>query len=240
MATCMNGHRNAEGQRFCGECGVPLVTSTARRLRRGERVKIIAPGDDHFGEIGKIFELFDDGSVCVKFSGDSEPYAFGRGELQVLPAASTAPTRIAESHPLRTNTPTPVRPAPPSAPGWYPDSLNPGKQASWDGTGWGEPVGGRTDAGISRNTAVAIGVCVLLVIGFAMSMQTVSLFTGSGPVWTGVAVVGAGTALAFFLRAATWVRVLAAVMLALALANALYIEDQMSKKRDEITQIFNN
>jgi hypothetical protein len=46
----------------------------------------------------------------------------------------------------------------------------------------------------SKKTAVAIGVCVLVVIGLVMSMQSVSLITGSGPVWTGVAVVAAGTA----------------------------------------------
>jgi hypothetical protein len=79
---------------------------------------------------------------------------------------------------------------------------------------------------------------VLVVIGLVMSMQSVSLITGSGPVWTGVAVVAAGTADAFFLRAATWVRVVAALLLALSLANALYIENELSDKRDELTHMF--
>ena len=81
---------------------------------------------------------------------------------------------------------------------------------------------------------------MLVVIGIVMSMQSVSLITGSGPIWTGVAVVAAGTAVAFFLRAAMWVRVVAALVLALALANALYIENQLSHKRDEITHMFNH
>ena len=76
------------------------------------------------------------------------------------------------------------------------------------------------------------------VIGLVMSMQSVSLITGSGPVWTGVAVVAAGTAVAFFLRAATWVRVVAALLLALSLANALYIDNELSDKRDELTHMF--
>ena len=71
-----------------------------------------------------------------------------------------------------------------------------------------------------------------------MSMQSVSLLTGSGQVWTGVAVVAAGTAVAFFLRAATWVRVVAALVLALSLANAFYIEHELSNKRDELTHVF--
>ena len=79
---------------------------------------------------------------------------------------------------------------------------------------------------------------MLVVIGLVMSMQSVSLITGSGPVWTGVAVVAAGTADAFFLRAATWVRVVAALLLALSLANALYIENELSDKRDELTHMF--
>jgi hypothetical protein len=71
-------------------------------------------------------------------------------------------------------------------------------------------------------------------------MQSVSLLTGSGPVWTGVAVVAGGTAVAFFLRAAGWVRVIAAVLLALSLANAFYIEKQLSDKRNELTHMFDN
>ena len=94
------------------------------------------------------------------------------------------------------------------------------------------------DSNNGKKTAVAIGVCVLVVIGLVMSMQSVSLITGSGPVWTGVAVVAAGTAVGFFLRAATWVRVVAALLLALSLANALYIENELSDKRDELTHMF--
>ncbi len=71
-----------------------------------------------------------------------------------------------------------------------------------------------------------------------MSMQSVTLLTGSGQVWTGVAVVAAGTALAFFMRAATWVRVVAALLLAVSLANGLYIENQLSDRRHELTHIF--
>lgn len=125
-------------------------------------------------------------------------------------------------------------------PGWYPDPLNPGKRIYWDGTTWGEPVGVPDDSDKSKKTAIAIGVCVLAVVGLVMSMQSVSLLTGSGPVWTGVAVVGVATAIGFFMGASTWVRVVACVLLALALANAFYIESQMSEKRNELTRVFDN
>lgn len=129
--------------------------------------------------------------------------------------------------------------APPnSQPGWYPDPLNPEKQIYWDGAKWGEPVGVPDDSSKNKKTAVAIGVCVLAVVGLVMSMQSVSLLTGSGPVWTGVAVVGVATAVAFFMGAATWVRVIAAVLLAISLLNAFYIENQLNEKRDELTHVF--
>lgn len=73
-----------------------------------------------------------------------------------------------------------------------------------------------------------------------MSMQSVSLLTGTGPIWTGVGFVGAGTAVAFFLGAPKWVRVLAAVLLALSLFNGFYMEKQISDKRDELSRIFDN
>jgi hypothetical protein len=119
--------------------------------------------------------------------------------------------------------------APRPAPGWYPDPSDPRKRIYWDGTAWSGPAeADKSNDG--KKPAVAIGVFVLVVIGLVMSMQSVSLITGSGPVWTGVAVVAAGTAVAFFLRAAKGVRVVAALLLVLSLANALYIENQLSKK----------
>ncbi|OMC28975.1 hypothetical protein A5740_19240 [Mycobacterium sp. GA-1841] len=130
---------------------------------------------------------------------------------------------------------------PSPAPGWYPDPSNPGNRIYWDGTTWSSPasVPTATDkANNGKQAAVAAGVCVLVVIGLVMSMQSVSLLTGSGPIWTGVAVVAAGTAVAFFLGAAKWVRIVAAVLLALALVNAIYIENEMSNKRNEISQMF--
>src|SRR5262245_39568324 len=123
MVTCADGHENPRGQHFCGECGASLVArpshpsgkrehtqsrqnrprvaqsrvepprTNANELRPGGSVKVVAPGDDHDGQIGMIYELLDDDSgVCVKFSGDSEPYAFGRDELKAVPTPRHKPT----------------------------------------------------------------------------------------------------------------------------------------------------
>jgi hypothetical protein len=126
------------------------------------------------------------------------------------------------------------------APGWYPDPSDPGKKIYWNGTAWTGPPP-PTDAdksGISKDTAVAVGVCVLVAIGLVMSMQSASLLTGTGPIWTGVGVVAAGTAVAFFMRAAKWVRVVAALCLALSVFGAFYMEKQISDKRNEISHMF--
>jgi hypothetical protein len=145
---------------------------------------------------------------------------------------------------VRVTTPSP-------APGWYPDPSDPGRQIYWNGTAWGGPPQPPGPASLappppadrsndSRKTFAGIGVCVLAVIGLFMSMQDVSLMTGTGPVWTGVAVVGGATALGFFLRAAPIARGLAVLLLLVSLANAFYIENQVSKKRDEITHTFDH
>lgn len=142
-------------------------------------------------------------------------------------------------------------------PGWYPDPSNPQKQIYWNGNSWGGPSGPppapasipgsgapagplATNESKSKQTAVAIGVCVLALIGLVMSMQSVSLLTGTGSLWTGVGFAAAGTAAAFFLGAAKWVRIAAAVCLAFAVFNAFYMEHQLSEKRNELSQIFDN
>lgn len=133
---------------------------------------------------------------------------------------------------------------PSPAPGWYPDPANPANQIYWDGNAWSAPrqvvAPGTGESSAGRRTAVAVGVCVLLGIGLVMSMQSVSLLTGTGPIWTGVGFVGAGTAVALFLGAAKWVRILAALLLALSLFNGFYMEKQISDKRDELSQVFDN
>ncbi len=94
-------------------------------------------------------------------------------------------------------------------------------------------------AGSKNAPAIAAGVIILTVIGLIMSMQPVSLMTGSASIWLGVAVAGVGTALAFFLGAPTWVRIVAPIVLVIALVNVLSVEHQMSLRRDNISRTLN-
>lgn len=89
----------------------------------------------------------------------------------------------------------------------------------------------------ANNATVGAGVCVLVAIGLIMTFQSVSLMSGSGIIWIGVALVGGGVALAFFLRAPLWVRITAVLVLAAALLNAFSVEQAMNDKRREITNI---
>lgn len=127
-------------------------------------------------------------------------------------------------------------PPPVSPPGWYPDPSNPSRRIYWNGAEWVQSHARHDDGG--NKASVAVGACVLVAIGFVMSMQSVSLMTGSGLIWTGAAVAAGGTAVAFILRGATWVRVVACIFLSLAVLSAVFTEVQLSDKRAEMSRIF--
>jgi hypothetical protein len=55
-----------------------------------------------------------------------------------------------------------------------------------------------------------------------------------------VGLAAAGTAAAFFLGAAKWARVIAALCLVVALAATVFMEQQMNEKREEISAIFDS
>lgn len=71
-----------------------------------------------------------------------------------------------------------------------------------------------------------------------MTLQPVSLISGSGIIWTGVAMTTGGTAVAFFLGGPIWVRVIACLALGFTLLGAFYTEHEMSVRRDELSNIF--
>jgi len=133
-------------------------------------------------------------------------------------------------------------------PGWYPDPSDPSKNIYWDGTRWlvaapsasGAPPTLGTQSDKSRQLAVGIGSVVLVLVGLFMSGQSASLISGTGSIWTGVALTGIGTAIAFFMGARKTVRVMACVVLAVAFFNAVHMEMQMSERRAELSNIFDS
>lgn len=153
--------------------------------------------------------------------------------------------------------------APPAPAGWYPDPASGGRRY-WDGATWGPVVtlGGPSPQTINsdpqflrppppspaaakhpadqKSKAVSVGVILLAVIGLVMSMQSVSLMSGTGTLWTGVGLAAAGTAAAFFLGAKNPTRIIAAICLAAAMLSVMYAESQISQTRSEISDIFKN
>jgi len=101
------------------------------------------------------------------------------------------------------------------------------------------PVAGQRPAD-QKSKAVSVGVMLLAGIGLVMSMQSVSLMSGTGTLWTGVGLAAAGTAAAFFMGAVKPVRVAAALCLAASLIFVTIMENQLSQKRSEISDIFRN
>ena len=103
----------------------------------------------------------------------------------------------------------------------------------------GAPPGPSGKSDKAKKTGVAIGVVILAVVGLLMSQQSVTMFSGSGQVWTGVAIAGVATAVAFFMGAEQWARVIAIICVAIALVSAIFIEVQLNEKRQELSNIFN-
>lgn len=126
-------------------------------------------------------------------------------------------------------------------PGWYPDPSGAPRQRYFDGTQWTDactPLA--DDAQPRKKPAIGLGVIVLGVIGLVMSMQSTSLMNGTGSIWLGVVIAAVALAAAFFLGGITAVKVAAAILLAIALSSALYMEHQMDEKRNEISHIFDS
>lgn len=124
-------------------------------------------------------------------------------------------------------------------PGWYPDPSDPSKNIYWNGTTWSGSPTTNADADksiINKQAGISIGVCVLAAVGLVMSMQSVSLMSGSSPVWTGVAITAVGVALAFFLGASKWPRIFVTCCLIGSLINAVYIEVQLQQQRNEFRE----
>ncbi|HEY5201643.1 MAG TPA: hypothetical protein VIJ31_12135 [Acidothermaceae bacterium] len=80
---------------------------------------------------------------------------------------------------------------------------------------------------------------VLLVVGAIVELQPVSLLTGEGTLYVGLALVAGALVLATVMKLSGGVRVLTWVVAAFCIANVVYVSHQMTLRRDEITNDLN-
>ena len=117
-------------------------------------------------------------------------------------------------------------------------------QRYWDGNAWTDHIAPmnappQPTEQTQQSPLVVVGILAASIIGLIMAMQSASLLTGTGTLWTGVAIASAAGVATFLLRRSipTWLRVISVIAALLALANVLYVEDQLDQKRQEINQI---
>jgi len=132
-------------------------------------------------------------------------------------------------------------------PGWYADPTGQAPLRWWDGSSWtahiSAPVQGQAPVPQSEpNTKLLIAILAwaLVLVGTGLALFTnVSLLTGTGTVWTGVALAIVGAVVAFVGRASAATKVIAVILVAAAVASGVYDEIQLQHKRDQLNSIIN-
>lgn len=93
--------------------------------------------------------------------------------------------------------------------------------------------------GPSLAWAIALAL-VLCVIGLIVGYQPVTLLSGSGILYVGLALAAGGAVLAFAMKLATWVKVVAIIAVVLVGVNIAVVEHSLSQKRQQIQNELSN
>ena len=116
-------------------------------------------------------------------------------------------------------------------------------QRYWDGDTWTDntaPMPAAEPQSIRNQLPQLLVAAVLAgaVIGLIMAMQSASLLTGTGTIWTGAAIASGAAIVTWVVKGLpSWVRVVCVIAAALAIINAVYVESQLEDKRQEINDI---
>jgi multidrug transporter EmrE-like cation transporter len=125
-------------------------------------------------------------------------------------------------------------------PGWYSDPWEKARVRWWDGWRWTPATQGMNARDRQLATSISIGGAALAVTGAGLALFTdVSLLTGTGTVWTGVAMTLLATVGVMLFRQVSWgIKILCIVLAVAAVASGIYDEVQLQHRRDEISRIF--
>lgn len=115
----------------------------------------------------------------------------------------------------------------------------------WDGQQWTQHVAPAAESGrtpsastppVTQSRAIPVLIFVGAIVGFIMSFQSASLLTGTGALWTGVAIVCGAAVAAWMLRKSTprWVRIVVTLLAVVAIVNVVYVEIQLEELRQDL------
>lgn len=140
-------------------------------------------------------------------------------------------------------------------PGWYADPELASGERYWRGDHWGPerreraadhlsqppapPTAQSASGQSSAPWAVAISLS-LAVIGLIVGYQPVTLLSGSGILYVGLALAAGGVVLAFAMHLRTWLKVITAIAVLLVVANIVTVEHSLNQKRHEIQNELSN
>ena len=131
------------------------------------------------------------------------------------------------------------------AAGWYPADDH--TERFWDGAEWSDKTRPRvvtppppvsptqaTDAQTAHGkNPLATGLILAAgVVGLIMAAQGASLLSGTGTLWTGVAVGVGAVIVAFVVKAKVWVKVIVVLAAAAGIANTISVEVQLNDMRE--------
>ncbi|AJR17973.1 hypothetical protein KR76_00335 [Pimelobacter simplex] len=119
-------------------------------------------------------------------------------------------------------------------------------QRYWDGERWTDNVAPLTslpphamDAGSSKQVITAL-VVAASVGGGILSQQSVSVMSGSGIVWTGVALCVAASFVTWVVKTIPgWARAICVLIAIGAIITGFSVEQQLDERRQEIGNILN-
>lgn len=144
---------------------------------------------------------------------------------------------------MKFNPPPNWPPLPPEfvpPPGWQPDPAwgeTPYGWQLWIDDGTAAPTAAGTTGPLPRAIAITL---VLSVIGLVIGYQPVTLLSGSGILYVGLAVSAGGVVLSFAMKLRTWVRIAAVIAVVLVVANIITVEHSLSQKRQQIQNELTN
>lgn len=148
---------------------------------------------------------------------------------------------IARPRAYEATSPIPESDEPKRLKGWYP--IDDETDRYWNGRSWSDSrpatAADPPDSSSTSNVAVA-GIGAASVVGLVMTFQTVSLMSGTGTIWTGVAIAVGAAIFAGALKVAFRVRLAAVVIALIAVGNAVNVEGQLEEQRQKITDIGND